>query len=189
MGETICKVDGCDGPSRAHGWCNRHYRRWKRTGDPLKAAWERGDTEANFWSKVRRLGPDECWPWLGYVTDDGYGKFVWPGGQLAHRFAFEVQNGPLSADHDIDHRCHSEGQCQAVGRSCQHRRCMNGAHIRSIEPDEHKRINKPGSRGSARGAQQMAKTHCPKGHAYDEANTYVDKIGRRNCRACRRKPK
>lgn len=29
------------------------------------------------------------------------------------------------------------------------------------------------------------KTHCPSGHPYDSANTYVFK-GRRNCRACKR---
>lgn len=28
------------------------------------------------------------------------------------------------------------------------------------------------------------KTHCPHGHAYDEANTYYDKSGNRRCRAC-----
>lgn len=30
------------------------------------------------------------------------------------------------------------------------------------------------------------KTHCPKGHPYDEANTYVTKQGHRLCRACHR---
>lgn len=29
-----------------------------------------------------------------------------------------------------------------------------------------------------------AKTHCPKGHAYDEGNTYILKDGRRACRRC-----
>lgn len=27
-------------------------------------------------------------------------------------------------------------------------------------------------------------THCPRGHAYDEANTYVCKRGKRMCRTC-----
>jgi len=31
-----------------------------------------------------------------------------------------------------------------------------------------------------------SKTHCPAGHEYDSANTYVDRNGARNCRACRR---
>jgi hypothetical protein len=32
---------------------------------------------------------------------------------------------------------------------------------------------------------KAAITHCPRGHAYDEANTYVKK-GCRQCRACHR---
>jgi hypothetical protein len=37
---------------------------------------------------------------------------------------------------------------------------------------------------AARVAKQRAITHCPKGHPYDEENTYVDKRGKRNCREC-----
>ena len=39
------------------------------------------------------------------------------------------------------------------------------------------------SKQSAIGRLNAAKTHCPQGHAYDEANTYVYKR-RRYCRAC-----
>ena len=34
-----------------------------------------------------------------------------------------------------------------------------------------------------------AKTECPRGHAYDEANTYVDPSGSRRCRSCKRSRK
>lgn len=30
------------------------------------------------------------------------------------------------------------------------------------------------------------RTHCPQGHAYDEANTNITPQGRRECRACKR---
>lgn len=30
-----CAVSGCDRPRRARGWCQKHYLRWKRHGDPL----------------------------------------------------------------------------------------------------------------------------------------------------------
>jgi hypothetical protein len=31
----VCSINGCGKPHKAHGWCNPHYRRWQRTGDPL----------------------------------------------------------------------------------------------------------------------------------------------------------
>ncbi len=33
---------------------------------------------------------------------------------------------------------------------------------------------------------EARKTRCPQQHEYTEANTYVDRWGRRHCRACRR---
>ena len=30
------------------------------------------------------------------------------------------------------------------------------------------------------------RTHCPKGHEYDQCNTYINKQGHRSCRACHR---
>ena len=36
------------------------------------------------------------------------------------------------------------------------------------------------------GEYQLAKTHCPQGHPYDQANTYVGPRGDRQCRACGR---
>jgi len=29
-----CKINGCDGPVFGRGWCNKHYVRWRRHGDP-----------------------------------------------------------------------------------------------------------------------------------------------------------
>lgn len=33
-----CKIDGCEKPSRNLGWCQMHYKRFRRHGDPLKGA-------------------------------------------------------------------------------------------------------------------------------------------------------
>lgn len=38
-----------------------------------------------------------------------------------------------------------------------------------------------------RGYHNSIKTHCPHGHLYDEKNTYVNRLGSRECRACDRK--
>lgn len=34
MDERTCSVDGCDRSARTRGWCNAHYLKWHRTGDP-----------------------------------------------------------------------------------------------------------------------------------------------------------
>lgn len=31
----VCKINGCKDKIVARGWCNKHYKRWKRYDDPL----------------------------------------------------------------------------------------------------------------------------------------------------------
>ena len=38
--------------------------------------------------------------------------------------------------------------------------------------------------GELRGHRNARKTHCPKGHPYDEENTYLAPDGARQCRTC-----
>lgn len=37
-----------------------------------------------LWGNVERRGPNECWPWIGKLTDDGYGR-ISRGGRKAER--------------------------------------------------------------------------------------------------------
>lgn len=32
---AMCAIPGCSGKVRARGWCDKHWQRWKRHGDPL----------------------------------------------------------------------------------------------------------------------------------------------------------
>lgn len=36
MKGRACTVEGCGRVHEARGWCNVHYKRWVRTGDPLE---------------------------------------------------------------------------------------------------------------------------------------------------------
>lgn len=154
--------------------CSKHYQRWKRYGDPLKVAWDRGNPEANFMAKVVK---DEsgCWLWTGYTDRDGYGHFgVWDGSKKddwpAHRWLYQHVNGPIPEGLNLDHLCRV-------------RNCVNPAHLEPVTNAENIRR---GMVGVVRGAQQRAKTHCPQGHPYDEANTifYGGAKRYRRCRAC-----
>jgi hypothetical protein len=141
-----------------------------------------------FWAKVNRRGPDDCWPWIGARMSGGYGEF-WDGRRvvLAHRWIFEQMIGPVPAGRDIGHTCHDQDATCQGGRSCPHRPCVN--YVKHLAPQTLSMNTGDGLSGRARGAQQRAKTHCPAGHSYDEANTYyVRSRGylTRQCRACAR---
>lgn len=35
MSTQICSIDTCARPAQGRGWCNSHYLRWRRLGDPM----------------------------------------------------------------------------------------------------------------------------------------------------------
>lgn len=48
----ICAVDGCERPVVARGWCECHYQRWRRHGDPVMVGVQRSRqrwTSADLW--------------------------------------------------------------------------------------------------------------------------------------------
>jgi len=131
----VCSVDGCADPARARGWCKKHWRRWRKTGDPLQVAFLRAVTPAErFWPKVQRSSATDCWSWIAHIDQAGYGRFgIRQGGKsipvLAHRYAYELLVGPISKGLTLDHTCHTESDCREIGRNCPHRRCVNPAHL------------------------------------------------------------
>jgi hypothetical protein len=70
--------------------------------------------EHRFWTKVDRtrgLGPrGECWEWTGKRNRSNYGDFAvvtYPKtkNQFAHRFSWELHNGPITDDKWVLHEC------------------------------------------------------------------------------------
>lgn len=73
-------------------------------------------TEGRFWEKVDKSG--DCWIWTAYIDAKGYGQFNADGTIVrAHRYAYELENGPIPDGLQIDHRCRVTG-------------CVNPAHLR-----------------------------------------------------------
>jgi hypothetical protein len=43
MTARTCSIEGCGAPHRAHGWCSKHYTRWRAHGDPSIVKQKHGD--------------------------------------------------------------------------------------------------------------------------------------------------
>ncbi len=75
-----------------------------------------------------------CWEWIGQINPiTGYGTFNWDRrGWMAHRFLYALMVGPIRFGFTLDHTCHSEDATCPGGRECQHRRCVNPAHLEQL---------------------------------------------------------
>lgn len=108
-------------------------------------------------------------------TSKGYGQTsIRSRAVLVHRYVWEVENGPIPAGLEIDHQCRN-------------RACCNPDHLRVVTKKTNVTENVVGNCWQ----RELAKTHCPKGHPYDEQNTaYRAKPGaarpHRYCRTCNR---
>lgn len=104
------------------------------------------------------LGP--CWLCRNKPDNWGYCRIrVAEKSVPAHRWAYTVFVGPIPDDLDVDHLCRNP-------------RCMRPAHLEAVTRAENNR------------RRSAAKTHCPRGHSYDDVNTYRRPDGARDCRVC-----
>lgn len=126
--------------------------------------------------------------WTGATNARGYGRFR-SGARgskvlYAHRAAYELLMGPIPEGLLLDHVCHTRDTSCPGGDSCPHRRCINPHHLEPVTSRENT-FRSP----HALTALNVRKTRCDNGHAFDEANTYVQADSKRRCRACARADK
>lgn len=117
-----------------------------------------------FWIRVHKT--DGCWVWTGRKLGHGYGLFDNRDDRtrttLAHRVSYQLVTGKiLPSDLPLDHLCRN-------------RCCVRPDHLEPVTTAENNR----------RAASY--RTHCRRGHAYDEANTWRTREGWRTCRTCHR---
>jgi hypothetical protein len=138
-----------------------------RTTGPDEAT--RAAVFARFLTRIDRT--ESCWLWTGTKGSAGYGQMNVPWARSpvsAHRLAYFVFVGPVAEGIQLDHLCRV-------------RHCVNPDHLEPVTQQENIR------RGEG-GIHNRTKTHCPKGHPYDEANTRWCRRGNgktfRMCKAC-----
>lgn len=114
-----------------------------------------------------RIMPNGCWEWSAGRDSSGYGNFR---GRGAHRVMYEQMVGPIDRTLHLDHLCENPP-------------CVNPAHLEVVTPRENT------LRGRSFAAANAQKTHCSRGHAYTEENTYrlPSRPTVRYCRTCNNK--
>jgi len=112
MSNRTCRVADCDNPYVAKGFCERHYRRWKRYGDPsvLRLVQHHGKTVAERLA-IYTQQTEGCWEWIGArYSGTGYGMLgVGNRPHGAHRVSWEVNCGPIPSGMSVLHRCDNRG--------------------------------------------------------------------------------
>ena len=172
MAKGTCSVDGCNKFGIiVRGLCTMHYKRLRTRGEiggplPETRLMKGKPTEERFWANVEKT--ETCWNWIGGDNGVGYGVFFYDGRRgYAHRFSYEFHVGEIPPGLHIDHLCRNT-------------RCVNPEHLEAVTQRENT------LRGETPWARVVRTGRCQRGHAYDEANTWFDKFGKRHCRHCHR---
>lgn len=112
-----------------------------------------------------------CWLWTGELHR-GYGtlelnKRRW----RAHRLVYELLVGPVPEGLELDHLCRNKA-------------CVSPWHLEAVTHWENCERAKEARNAGIR-AVAATITHCPQGHEYTEATTYIrPSNGWRSCKTC-----
>lgn len=124
-----CTIDGCRAPQKGFGYCNRHYIRFKKYGDPLGGGTFWGEPERYLQEAVLPFAGTECltWPYgrdsRGYAVMRAHGLLF---STKVARAVCEIVNGPPpTAGHHAAHSCGNG-----------HLGCVNPNHLRWATPEE-----------------------------------------------------
>jgi len=124
-----------------------------------------------FESKINKT--DSCWLWTGSLFKQGYARLSFNGKRLkGHRVSYELYKGPIPEGLMI---CHTHAG---------NKHCVKPEHLYAgTAKDNMQDCLRHGTHG------MKNRTHCPKGHEYNNINCRINKAGGRTCRVCDRQRK
>lgn len=100
---STCQILDCGRKMAARGWCDVHYGRWRRTGDPNKIGGNRAvltrESLDQFSDVDEQTG---CRIWNRSRGGAGYGRYR---GKAAHRVVWALFHGPIPDGMLVCHRC------------------------------------------------------------------------------------
>lgn len=109
-----------------------------------------------------------CWNWQHFKTPQGYGKYKRVKGEtIAHRASYILHKGI------IDQEC--------VCHTCDNPSCVNPEHLFLGSKLDNNRDRANKKRNNHR---NDGKTHCKRGHEFNEQNTGIRKSNTRYCKQC-----
>lgn len=127
--KPLCKISECGKQAFARGWCNAHYMRWRKHGDPLAGRTAEGETLA-FIEMALLADTEDCIRWPFGKGSDGRARTTLDGRKsLVSRIVCErVHGAPPTRDHQAAHSC---------GKG--HEACINPKHLRWATPSENQK--------------------------------------------------
>lgn len=117
----ICAVEGCGKPVKGLGYCNNHYFRFHKHGDPLAGRAPKGEPIRFVREIALKHSGDACLPWPYARRSDGGGVIQVGRKSIAvSRFVCQLAHGePPTPEHQAAHSC---GQG--------HEACVSPIHLR-----------------------------------------------------------
>lgn len=163
----ICSVPGCDKPRGNRGYCERHYRRWLRHGDPTAGRTLDGASMEFLENVALRHQNDDCLIWPFALAGSGYPVVRFRGRmtRATRLICHKIYGPPQTGGHEAAHNCGNA-------------KCVNHRHLRWATTKEN-HADKIGhgtiQRGERNGRSSLSLEQVLKIKRFLATGRYIDK--------------